>query len=119
MNPPEHAEPVLPQSVAANDFDAAWALAEGDERFRESHRSLLAGFPDLRLDLQWKDSAANNTMVRARIQGTHRGEWRGIAPTGRSIDVFGIVTLQVDGQGAVVDLWLTSNWPMLAKHLGA
>ena len=102
MSSPDQAEPALPQSIAAEDFDAVDAVALGDERFWESHRSLLASFPDLRLDLQWKESAPNDTMVRARMRGTHRGEWRGIAPTGRPIDIFGIVTLQLDAQGAVV-----------------
>jgi predicted ester cyclase len=80
---------------------------------------MLAAFPDVHLELQWTVTEGDKCVAWCRIQGTHRGEWRGIAPTGRPIDVLGMMALRVDQDGMVTDFWLVNDWLTIATQIGA
>jgi predicted ester cyclase len=119
MSGPEQAVATMVQAVNAHDLDGVAALAPENERFRESHRRMLAAFPDVHLELQWTVTEGDKCVAWCRIQGTHRGEWRGIAPTGRPIDVLGMMALRVDQDGMVTDFWLVNDWLTIATQIGA
>jgi predicted ester cyclase len=119
MREPERAVTAMLRAVNACDLDAVAALAPGNERFRESHRRMLTAFPDVHIDFEWTVTEGDKCVAWAHIQGTHRGEWRGIAATGRPIDVHGVIVLQVDQSGVVTDFWLINDWLTIATQLGA
>lgn len=58
-------------------------VGELRELVREWHR----GFPDFRFDIHAIVASAGRAAVHATLSGTHRGEWRGLDPTGRSIAI--------------------------------
>jgi predicted ester cyclase len=119
MAGPDTALDALVSALNAHDLDAVSALAPDNERFRESHRRMLMAFPDVHLDPEWTICDAHKGVAWAHITGTHRGEWRGIGPTGRPIDVRGMVALEVDPEGRVTDFWLVNDWLGIATQLGA
>ena len=106
-------------ALNSHDLDAIAELAPSDERFRESHRRMLAAFPDVHVDAEWTVVDSSRGVAWGHITGTHQGEWRGIAPTGRPIDVRGIIALEVDVDGRVSDFWLVNDWLGIATQLGA
>ena len=65
-------------------------------------RSLVAfrgAFPDLHVTVEDLVAEGNEVSARARWQGTHRGEFFGIPPTGKPFDVLGINFFRfADGQ---------------------
>ncbi len=119
MNGPQGALNALLSALNAHDLDAASALAPDNERFRESMSRMLTAFPDVHLDAEWTVADAHKAVGWAHIIGTHRGEWRGFGPTGRAVDVRGMIALEVDPDGRVTDFWLVNDWLGIATQIGA
>jgi predicted ester cyclase len=87
----------------------------GRARYRSSVEIARTAFPDFRnpLDLVLADGAF--AVSYGRSTGTHRGEYMGIPPTGRSFDVptFGILRF---ANGQAVERWgLSDNLAMLQQ----
>ncbi len=76
--------------------DEIFTYPEGVKRFM---RLFLASFPDLQHRVD--DLIAEGDRVTARFTawGTQRGEWRGLAPTGKAVSYTGVTLARiVDGK---------------------
>ncbi len=49
-------------------------------------------------------------MQRWILKGTHKGEWQGVAATGKPVELTGVTTLRLAG-GKVVETW--AHWDLL------
>jgi steroid delta-isomerase-like uncharacterized protein len=61
--------------------------SDGEEAVRELLQGLIDGFPDLRVDIGKMRHADDAVLGEGTITGTHDGEWVGIPPTGRRVEV--------------------------------
>ena len=75
--------------------------------FTYAVQSLHTSFPDLVITLD--DLIAENDKVVARLtaRGTHQGDFRGISPTGRTVQWTGIRIFRL-AAGKIVEHW--ANW---------
>ena len=93
-------------------FTAPDATLNGQPLGREGdrHRAeiLAAAFPDQRYDILELVAEGDKLVVRWRMSGTHEGELAGptmtIAPTGKSIDIWGISMYRMEGGHGQGDL---------------
>lgn len=89
---------------------------------RERVRRFLTGnddpFPDGREEIQ--DLVAEGNMVMARwiFHGTHQGEFMGIAPTGKQIEITGYGTYRFENEQIVWDT-VSFDWLDTLEQLGA
>lgn len=89
---------------------------------RERVRGFLTGsddpFPDGREEIQ--DLVAEGDMVMARwiFRGTHRGEFMGIAPTGKTIEITGYGTYRFENEQIVWDT-VSFDWLDALEQIGA
>jgi steroid delta-isomerase-like uncharacterized protein len=60
---------------------------DGEEDVRELLQGLMDGFPDFHGEIDKLHHADEAVFGEARITGTHNGEFNGIPPTGKGIDV--------------------------------
>lgn len=104
-------EEVLAGDLAAADEIIAPDLAfygpnywgevlQGREAFKQFVRYLRAAFPDLVFTVGEEVAEGERVTTSFTMRGTHRGEWMGLAPTGRSFvlpgaDLFWIVEGQI------------------------
>jgi steroid delta-isomerase-like uncharacterized protein len=88
---------------------------EGLKLFVEGTR---AAFPDLHVEVDDIFESGDKVVARARFQGTHRGEFLGIAPTGRRIDVPLIDIIRIEN-GRAAEHWGISDQMTLMQQLGA
>ena len=91
---------------------------EGLEAWRQFTGPFVEAFPDLRLTVE--DIMAEGNMVAARVafDGTHRGEFQGIPPTGKEVAFTSIeVNRVVDGK--VEAHWVEIDLLGLMQQLGA
>jgi predicted ester cyclase len=58
---------------------------EGHEGARTFYLTFLGAFPDVHFDLQDIVIGPQGVIEVALMTGTHRGEWAGIAPTGKAV----------------------------------
>lgn len=77
---------------------------KGYAEYRRMAQAFFEGIPDLRFEIEEAVERDGLVALRIRITGTHRGPWRGVAPTGRRVDVQGRPWLRVR-DGKVVEVW--------------
>ena len=90
----------------------------GREGAKQYVGELRAGFPDLHLTVE--DQIAEGDMVVTRwiARGTHTGEFQGIAPTGRKVQVAGTDIDRII-EGKTVECWVHMDQLGLMQQLGA
>ena len=76
----------IPVDATGNDPD----FGSGREGFKQQWRMWRAAFPDLHFAIVDLIAEGDKVLTRWTLTGTHRGEFLGIAPTGRAIRVEGM-----------------------------
>jgi serine phosphatase RsbU (regulator of sigma subunit) len=72
------------------------------KRFVSEFRS---AFPDLRLIIEEQLAEGDKVVSRGTIRGTHQGEFRGMAPTGKEMEIPGMAVFRFSEEGKVVESW--------------
>jgi predicted ester cyclase len=80
--------------------------------------SIYTAFPDLQATIEEMIAEGDKVVVRWAWQGTHQGEWQGIAPTGKQFKNEGI-TIYTLANGRIVDDRFQANGLGLMQQLGA
>ena len=70
--------------------------SDGAEAVRELLQGLMRGFPDLHAQIGKMRHAHDAVIIEGLITGTHDGEWAGIPPTGRRVEVPGAAIFEFD-----------------------
>jgi steroid delta-isomerase-like uncharacterized protein len=82
--------------------------AKGPEGSRQRITALHAAFPDLRLTVEDLIADGDKVAVRYTAHGTHKGEFMGVAPTGKEM-IWTAITLFHLVNGKVQEAWLISD----------
>ena len=98
-------------------YDPAAPEAKGLAGFKQLVVLLRTAFPDLHFTLEEIIAEGDKVMSRALLRGTHRGEYLGIAPTGKPVAVMGMVVLRI-AQGKFQEGWLMMDNLGLLQQLG-
>jgi steroid delta-isomerase-like uncharacterized protein len=90
----------------------------GPEAYKRNVARYVTGFPDLRFTVE--DLVAENDKVAVcwTISGTHKGEFRGISPTGKKVSVDGI-TINHITDGKIMDSFVSWDALGLMQQLGS
>jgi len=85
----------------------------------EKKRATLyrTAFPDLQLTIEDLVAEVDRVVTRWTARGTHRGELRDIAPTGKQFTVSGISIVRISG-GKLVEGWVSWDAQGLMEQLG-
>jgi steroid delta-isomerase-like uncharacterized protein len=78
--------------------------ATGAQALKQVWAVLLRAFPDLHVTVEEVIAEGDKVVCRNTVTGTHRGEYRGLAPTGKSITYNEIFIFRVAG-GRIVEIW--------------
>ena len=118
-------------ALDAQDFDALSDLlveefvahpADGTDRVGrdavfELIRGFYSSFPDYTHAIEAMITEGDLVAARVNYGGTHRGDFRGVAPTGRQIDYNGMFMLKVV-DGMVTESWSIDDNLNLMSQLG-
>lgn len=88
-----------------------------EAQFRQTLNVMLTAFPDFNLVVEDTFSSKDRVVTRFRMRGTHLGDFLGIPPTGRSIDLPGIIITRVSKHRAVEE-WEEFDRLKLMQQLG-
>ena len=78
-----------------------------------------AAFPDLHMEPQDVLASGDKVVARVRATGTHRGEFMGMPPSGRNIDVQLIDIIRFDDDGLAHEHWGLADLMTMMQQLGA
>lgn len=82
-------------------------------------RTMVAAFPDMRMTPDDVLVDGDKAVARVTTTGTHKGEFMGMPPTGRTIDVQVIDIMRYDGDGRVAEHWGVFDALTMMRQLGA
>lgn len=86
-----------------------WPIdATGSKAFRDYYAAKRSSVPGARYEVDDLIAEADRVVVRWRLLGTHKGDFGGIAPTGRPIVLKGIAIYRVRG-GKLMERWVVSD----------
>jgi predicted ester cyclase len=93
-----------------------WADQKMRDAVTRGCMSYLDAFPDLHLAIDEMIAEDDRVFVRTTMTGTHDGEYKGIAPTGRNVatDCAEVFRLQ---DGKIVGYWCLTNVAGLMRQL--
>jgi steroid delta-isomerase-like uncharacterized protein len=94
-------------------------LAATKEGALEYFELLLAAFPDLRMDVEDLLVDGDKAVARVRITATHAGEFMGVPPTGKHVEIQLIDIMRFDGDGRACEHWGVADMLSLMQQLGA
>lgn len=88
----------------------------GREAWRGNAEVMQAAFPDIQAHIDDIFAAEDRVAVRVTLRGTHRGDFEGIAATGREVAFMSLEHYQVRG-GLLVEEWISSDLTTLMRQL--
>jgi len=90
---------VLSESIMWHNPGLPGGVAHGRGEVVEYIREIQAAFPDLRFAVVEMLAEDDVVMIEITLAGTHEGEFQGIPPTGREVEIQGMEKYLVsDGQ---------------------
>jgi steroid delta-isomerase-like uncharacterized protein len=85
---------------------------------RQLYKLLRTAFPDFHADIHWQLADGDRVTTYKTYHGTHRGEFLGVAPTGRKIQFETVDVMRVRN-GKIAEHWGVANLFSLMQQLGA
>ena len=73
----------------------------GPAAVRRQVEMMFTAFPDLRFEIEQVLASGDHVVVRLRVTGTHKGAFRGIAPTHKTVS-WGVCTVNQIRDGKVI-----------------
>ncbi len=89
---------------------------EGTEYLEELARTLITAFPDVRLTVDELVQDGDRLAARVTVTGTHKGEFAGIKPTGRTIKVANFAIYRIR-DGKIAEMWSLVDTTQLRVQL--
>ncbi len=93
-------------------------LAPGKDGVLAFFRMQLAGFPDLRMDVEDVVTDGDRVVARVRYTGTNRGEFMGMPATGKSVTVLLFDQFGFGADGLVREHWGVLDALAMMQQLG-
>ncbi len=94
-------------------------LERGPEDVKRFMGEFRRAFADFHTDIEDMVAEGDKVATRWRMRGTHRGEFRGIAPTDKEVEVTGIGIFRFSEEGKVVESWDNFDQLGMMRQLGA
>jgi predicted ester cyclase len=106
------------EAVSGKDKTAA-ILTEyiTDEEMVQHIAGFESAFPRYEITAEDMIAEGDKVAVRARVQGTHKGDLMGIAPTGKQVSLPVLVIYRI-ADGKIAQYWLSVNQLELMQQLG-
>lgn len=70
--------------------------ADGRDGLEEWMREVTTGFPDFRVEVLDRLASEDTVMTEVKYRMTHEGEFNGIPPTGREVEIDGMAKLRIE-----------------------
>ena len=99
------------------DHNPAPGTASGLEGVKQTLGMFVSAFPDLRIGVEDLISEGDTVVMRVTTRGTHKGEFMGIAATGKQVEISEIHIVRVAGD-KMVEHWGNSDDLGMMQQLG-
>jgi steroid delta-isomerase-like uncharacterized protein len=109
------------EDVYAPDYIGHRLAGGKDIRGLEAIKQLAAAtrqaFPDFNHTVEDMLAEGEKVVIRSTIHATHQGEFRGVAPTGKEVEVTSMTMNRIEG-GKIAESWHNADHLGLMQQLG-
>jgi steroid delta-isomerase-like uncharacterized protein len=89
---------------------------QGTDYLKDLARTLITAFPDVKLTVEEVVQEGDKLAARVTVEGTHKGEFAGIKPTGRTIKVANFAVYRIK-DGKIAEMWSLVDTTQLRVQL--
>jgi steroid delta-isomerase-like uncharacterized protein len=89
----------------------------GPAGVRQLAAGFRAGFPDIHITVEEMIAEGDRVAQRLTVRGTHQGEFMGIPPTGKQIEVTAIEIFELV-EGKITEQWVEGDYLGLMQQVG-
>src|SRR5215210_5971263 len=86
------------------------------EEVKRFNGEFHSAFHNFRLSIDDQIAEGDKVVSRITVRGTHQREFRGMAPTGKEIELKGITIFRFSPEGKVVETWDSYDQLSLMRH---
>jgi steroid delta-isomerase-like uncharacterized protein len=108
-------ELVAPDFVDHQEF---LGMPPGREGLKQVNKIMRSAFPDTSATIEDMVAEGDKVVIRWTMRATHKGEFMGMPPTGKSISV-GVINIQRFAGGKIVEHWGLTDSMAMMQQLGA
>ena len=107
--------------VAANfiEHEETPGVPSTKEGVLELFRGYRASFPGMRMDVEEVLDSGDRSVARVTVSGTQDGEFMGMPPSGRRVEVQLIDIMRFDDAGLIAEHWGVVDMLSMLQQLGA
>ena len=111
---------LLDQILTPNGIDHNPAPGQGPgiEGVKQTFAGFSIAFPDLEFTVEDQIAEGDRVVSRVKTQGTHKGEFMGIGPTGKRVTATGIDIVRI-ANGKIVERWGEFDNMAILQQIGA
>jgi serine phosphatase RsbU (regulator of sigma subunit) len=80
-------------------------LERGPEDVKRFHREFHSAFSDFHINIEDQIAEGDKVVSRYTMRGTHQGDFRGLAPTGKEVELKAVTIFRFSPEGKVVETW--------------
>ena len=91
-------------------------ITRGPDALKRAVIRMRTAFPDLQFTVEDNFAEGDKVVTRWTGRGTHKGVWRGIAPTGKQVTFTGIAIRHIAG-GKIVKRWVNADYAALLREI--
>ncbi len=99
------------------DHDPAPDQGPGPKGFIDFFTTMRSAFPDFKVTVDYLVQDENNIAMAYTVHGTHKGDFLGLAPTGKRIEARGVQIARFEN-GKIVERWGSSDEMGIVKTCG-
>ncbi len=114
----EAADEIYASDFVDHDRALDWEM-HGPEEMREYVGIYHSAFPDFQVTLEDQISEGDKVVNRWVARGTHRGEYQGVASTGKEVEFTGIHISRINEEGKLAESWQNYDALGLMRQIGA
>ena len=109
---------IIPELIATNWVEhTPLGDIKGPDGFKQGPTTFRTAFPDLHITIDDMFAEGDRVVSRVTMTGTFKGEYMGIAPTGKKFTVGAILITQWAG-GKEVEAWAAYDMLSFYRQLG-
>jgi serine phosphatase RsbU (regulator of sigma subunit) len=80
-------------------------LQRGPQDVKRFHREFHSAFSNFHINIEDQIAEGDKVVSRYTMRGTHQGEFRGLTPTGKEVELKAVTIFRFSPEGKVVETW--------------
>jgi steroid delta-isomerase-like uncharacterized protein len=111
------AKNLITTNYIRHDLTSTFGERRGQGGTVDFFQSVIAGIPDMQMNIKDIFATENRVALRYTLTGTHQGEYRGIPATGKKLEINAIHLYRIEGD-KIAEQWALPDVAGIYRQMG-